>query len=168
LENKGLTSQAARVYRLSVWIRLTAISFFVFCVLGLFGLLWSQTPGFERRNPVELLEWTTFAVFAACWMFYAFSASIVLLDHAIVKRTPVKTDRLRFSQIRGRRKKVYRNFDGSYVRYLQIVPRDELSPVIKFQQFYAFDREFNAWFDGLPDLDAEWKENERDRNFGLV
>ena len=54
-----------------------------------------------------------------------------------------------------------RDFDGSYIRYLRVIPRDALFPEIRFQEFYAFDAAFKEWFYALPDLDAEWKENER-------
>ena len=99
-------------------------------------------------------EWAAIALFAVCWAIYVFGAVIVLSGDAIEKRTPLKTDRLRFPQILGRRETVHRNFDGSYIRYLQVVPRDPLLPVIKFQKFYVFDAGFYAWYDDLPDLDA--------------
>jgi hypothetical protein len=108
------------------------------------------------------------AAFALAWAVYVYGAAIFLTENAIEKRTPLKSDTLRFTQIRGRRTKVHRNFDGSYIRYLRVIPRDVLFPEIRFQEFYAFDTAFKQWFYSLPDLDAEWKENERDREFGTV
>jgi hypothetical protein len=143
-----------RVYRLSPWIRLFAVAFLAFSVLGLCGLLWSQNAGLQRRNPAETLEWSAITLFAACWTVYVFVAVIVLSQDAIEKRTPLHTVLLRFAQIRGRRETMHRNFDGSTIRYLQVVPRDSLLPVIKFQKFYVFDAAFYAWYDDLPDLDA--------------
>jgi hypothetical protein len=131
-------------------------------------LLWRQSPGIAGRNPGELLEWAAMAGFALVWAVYVHGATIVLTETAIEKRTPLKTDSLRFTQIRGRRIKVNRNFDGSYIRYLRVIPRDALFPEIRLQEFYAFDAAFKEWFYALPDLDAEWKENERDREFGTV
>ena len=72
---------------------------------------------------------------------------------ASVDPTGIPLESLRALQIRGRRDRVYRNFDGSYIRYLQVVPLDPLLPVIRFQKFYAFDAAFYAWYDDLPDLD---------------
>ena len=154
---------ATRIYRMSMWIRLLSAAFFIFAILGFFGLLWRQNPGVAGRKPGELVEWAAMAAFALGWMVYVYGAAIVLTENAIEKRTPMKTDSLRFSQICGQRTKVYRNFDGSYIRYLRVIPRDALFAEIQFQQFYAFDETFKEWFYGLSDLDAELKENERDR-----
>jgi len=148
------SSRAKRVYRLSPWIRLFAAAFLVFSLLGLLGLLWSQRAGVQGRNPAQMVEWAAITVFAVCWATYVFGAVIVLSADTIEKRTPLKTDSLRFAEIRGRRETVHRNFDGSYIRYLQVVPRDPLLPTIKFQKFYVFDAGFYAWYDDLPNLDA--------------
>lgn len=166
--NTSAVVAAARVYRISIWIRLFSAVFFVFTILGFFGLLWRQRPGLAGRNPGELLEWIAMAAFALGWMVYVHGAAIVLTENAIEKRTPVKTDSLRFSQIRGRRTKVYRNIDGSYIRYLQVIPRDALFAKIQFQQFYGFDLAFKEWFYGLPDLDAERNEGKRGTELGTV
>ena len=153
-ENTGTKSRAKRVYRLSPWIRMFAVAFLLFSLAGLLGLLWSQHEGIQGRNPAQLLEWGGITAFAVCWAGYVFAAVIVLSENAIEKRTPLKTDRLRFGEIRGRRETLHRNFDGSSIRYLQVIPRDPLMPVIKFQKFYVFDAAFYAWYDELPDLDA--------------
>ena len=144
----------ARVYRLSPWIRMFSAAFLLFSLLGLVGLLWSQHEGVQGRNPAEMVEWAAIALFAVCWAIYVFRTVIVLSNDTVEKRTPLKTDSLRFGQIRGRRETAHRNFDGSYIRYLQVVPRDSLLPVIKFQKFYVFDAAFYAWYDDLPNLDA--------------
>ena len=147
-------ARGMRVYRMSIWIRLFAVAFLAFSLLGLFGLLWSQKAGMQGRNPAEMIEWSAISVFALGWAVYIFGSVIVLSENGIEKRTPLKTDSLLFAQIRGRSERVHRNFDGSYIRYLQIIPRDSLSPMIRFQKFYAFDAAFYAWYDELPDLDA--------------
>lgn len=139
---------------MSIWIRSFAAAFLLFSVLGLAGLLWTQRAGLQGRSVAEMIEWTAIALFATGWLAYVFSAKIVLSYNAIEKRTLFKSDRLRFDHILGRREKVNRNFDGSYIRYLQVVPRDALMPMIQFQKFYAFDAGFYAWYDDLPDLDA--------------
>lgn len=157
--------RSRRVYRLSPWIRLFAAAFLAFSLLGLLGLLWSQHAGVQRRNPAEMVEWAAIALFAGCWAIYVFGAVIVLSSDAVEKRTPLKTDRLRFGQILGRRETVHRNFDGSYIRYLQVIPRDPLLPVIKFQKFYVFDARFYAWYDDLPDLDASDRMRAAGRSF---
>ena len=118
--------------------------------------------GIQRR----LVEWAAIALFAVCWAIYVFGAVIVLSEDTIEKRTPLKTDRPAvFAEIRGRRETVHRNFDGSYIRYLQVVPRDPLLPMIKFQKFYVFDAAFYAWYDDLPDLDAMDRTRKRDSEF---
>jgi hypothetical protein len=114
------------------------------------------------------MEWAAMVAFAVGWAAYVYIARIVLTENAIEKRTPMRGDRLRFSQIKGRRTKVYRNLDGSYIRYLRLIPRDELFAAIQFQQFYAFDEAFKEWFYALPDLDAQGKEAERDPEFRVV
>jgi len=139
---------------MNIWIRSFAAAFLLFSVLGLLGLLWSQRAGLQGRNIAEVIEWAAIALFAAGWVAYVFSAAIVLSNSAIEKRTMLKTDRLRFDQILGRRVKVHRNFDGSYIRYLRVVPRNTLLPMIQFQKFYSLDAAFYAWYDDLPDLDA--------------
>jgi hypothetical protein len=164
-QSRSGTTKARRVYRLSPWIRLFAAVFLAFSLLGLLGLLWSQHAGLQGRNPAEMLEWAAITLFAVCWMIYVFAAAIVLSENAIEKRTPLKTDSLRFSQIRGRRETVHRNFDGSYIRYLQVIPRDSLLPLIRFQKFYVFDAAFYAWYDELPDLDAMDRARNRDSEF---
>jgi hypothetical protein len=158
-------SRPKRVYRLSPWIRLFAAAFLLFSLLGLFGLLWSQHAGVQRRNPAETLEWAAITLFALCWTIYVFGAVIELSQNAIEKRTPLKTESLGFGQIRGRRETVHRNFDGSYIHYLQVVPRDSLLPLIRFQKFYVFDAAFYAWYDELPDLDAMDRARNRDSEF---
>ena len=154
-----------RVYRLSPWIRIFATAFLAFSLLGLFGLLWSQHAGLQNRNPAQMVEWAAIALFAICWAIYVFAAAIVLSQDMIEKRTPLKTDRLRFAEIRGRRETVHRNFDGSYIRYLRVVPRDALRQEIKFQKFYVFDAAFYAWYDDLPNLDAMDRTRGRDSAF---
>ena len=161
-------TRASRVYRLNPWIRMFAVAFLAFCLLGLFGLLWSQHAGVHPRNPAETVEWGAITLFAVCWTIYVFGAVIVLSQDTIEKRTPLKTDSLRFAEIRGRRETVHRNFDGSYIRYLQVVPRDPLLSVIKFQRFYVFDAAFFAWYDDLPDLDAMDRTRKRDAEFGRI
>jgi hypothetical protein len=167
-ESRRGVSRPRRVYRLSPWIRLFAGAFLLFSLLGLFGLLWSQHAGLQGRNPAQMLEWGGITLFAVCWAIYVFGAVIVLSDDAIEKRTPLKTDRLRFSEIRGRRETVHRNFDGSYIRYLQVVPRDSLLPLIRFQKFYVFDAAFFAWYDDLPDLDAMDRTRSRDSEYERI
>lgn len=147
------TGRSPRVYRLNVWIRVAAAAFLLFSLLGLLGLLWSQHEGLQKRNPAEMVEWAALVIFAACWTIYVFAAVIVLSEEGIEKRTPLNTSRLRTLEIRGRRDEVHRNFDGSYIRYLKVIPRDPLLPVIRFQKFYAFDAAFYAWYDDLPNLD---------------
>jgi hypothetical protein len=147
-------SIGTRVYRMNIWIRSFAAAFLLFSLAGLLGLLWSQRAGLQGRHVAEVIEWSAISLFAAGWMAYVFSAAIRLSNSAIEKRTIVKTDRLRFDEILGRREKVHRNFDGSYIRYLQVVPRDSLRPAIQFQKFYVLDAAFYTWYDDLPDLDA--------------
>lgn len=159
------TARRRRVYRLSPWIRLFAVAFIVFSVLGLSGLLWSQRAGLQGHNPAETIEWSAITLFAACWAVYVFAAVIVLSPDSIEKRTPLRTARLRFAQIRGRRETFHRNFDGSSIRYLQVIPRDSLLPVIKFQKFYVFDAAFYAWYEDLPDLDAMDRRRKSDAEF---
>lgn len=139
---------------MSAWIRSSAAAFLLFSLAGLLGLLWSERAGMQGRSIAQVIEWSAIAVFAAGWLAYVFSAAIVLSNNAVEKRTILKKDRLRFDQILGRREKVHRNFDGSYIRYLQIIPRDSLLPMLQFQKFYALDAAFYAWYDDLPDLDA--------------
>lgn len=150
----AMEQNRTRVYRMSIWIRSFAAAFLLFSVLGLLGLLWSQRAGMQGRSVAQLIEWGAITLFAAGWLAYVFSAVIVLSKNAVEKRTILKTDRLRFDQILGRREKTHRNFDGSYIRYLQVIPRDSLMPMIQFQKFYVFDAAFFAWYDDLPDLDA--------------
>jgi len=163
--NRSGMARPRRVYRLNPWIRLFAVALLVFSLLGLLGLLWSQHAGVQGHNPAQTVEWAAITLFAVCWAIYVFGAAIVLSDNAIEKRTPLKTDSLRFAEIRGRRETVHRNFDGSYIRYLQVIPRDPLMTVIKFQKFYVFDAAFFAWYDDLPDLDAVDRARNRDAEF---
>lgn len=93
--NTSATGGRTHVYRMSVWIRVLSIAFFVFTILGFFGLLWRQTPGLAGRNPGELLEWAAMVAFALGWMVYVYTASIVLTEDKIEKRTPLKTANLR-------------------------------------------------------------------------
>lgn len=160
-------SRNARVYRMNIWIRVFAAAFLVFSLLGVFGLLWSERAGLHGRSFAEMIEWTAIALFAAGWVTYVFNAVVVLSNDAIERRTVLKTERLRFDQILGRREKVHRNFDGSYIRYLQVVPRDALMATIQFQKFYVFDAAFYAWYDDLPDLDAASRGRMQGRDVGL-
>lgn len=139
---------------MNIWIRSFAGAFFLFSVFGLLGLLWSERTGLQGRSVAQVIEWAAIALFAAGWLTYVFSAAIVLTNSSVEKKSILKTDRLRFDQILGRREKVHRNFDGSYIRYLQVIPRDGLLPAIQFQKFYSLDAAFYAWYDDLPDLDA--------------
>jgi hypothetical protein len=164
--NRSEMRRPARVYRLSPWIRMFSAAFLLFSLLGLLGLLWSQHAGLQGRNPAEMVEWAAITLFAVCWAVYVFGAAIVLSENAIEKRTPMKTNSLRFGEIRGRRETVHRNFDGSYIRYLQVIPRNPLLPVIKFQKFYVFDAAFYAWYDDLPSLDAMNDARNRGSEFG--
>ena len=103
--NTNAVVSTTRVYRISIWLRLFSAAFVVFAILGFFGLLWRQSPGLAGRNPGELLEWAAMAAFAVGWAAYVYGAAIVLTETAIEKRTPMKTDSLRFTEIRGRRTK---------------------------------------------------------------
>jgi hypothetical protein len=139
---------------MNVWIRSFAAAFLLFSALGLLGLLWSERAGLHGRSLAELIEWAAIALFAIGWAGHVFTAKIVLSGTALEKRALFKSERLHFDQILGRREKVHRNFDGSYIRYLQVVPRDGLLPTIQFQKFYVLDAGFYAWYDDLPDLDS--------------
>jgi len=165
LMNRSGVTGARGVYRLNPWIRVFAVAFLLFSLAVLLGLLWSKHAGVQRRNPAETVEWAAITLFAVCWAIYVFGAVIVLSEDTIEKRTPLKTDSLRFAEIRGRRETVHRNFDGSYIRYLRVIPRDVLMPEIKFQKFYVFDAAFYAWYDDLPDLDAMDRARKRDSEF---
>src|SRR5579859_3559638 len=136
---KNSGSPTARVYRMNIWIRSFAAAFLLFSLLGIFGLLWSERAGLQGRDLAEMIEWTAIALFAAGWLTYVLSAVVVLSRDAIQKRTVLKTERMRFDQILGRRETTHRNFDGSYIRYLQVIPRDPLMATIRFQKFYVFD-----------------------------
>lgn len=147
-------TRAPRIYRMSIWIRSFAVAFLLFSLAGLLGLLWSQRAGLQGRNVSEMIEWAAIALFASGWVVYVLSAKIILSNSAIEKRTILKRDFLGFNEILGRRERVHRNSDGSYIRYLQVIPRDGLRPALQFQKFYALDAGFFAWYDDLPDLDA--------------
>lgn len=149
---------------MNIWIRWFAAAFLVFSVGGLVGLLWSQRAGMQGRGLAELIEWAAIALFAAGWAAYVFTARIVLSNSALERRTLLRTERLRFDQILGRREVLRRNFDGSSIRYLQVVPRDGLLPTLQFQRFYTLDAGFYAWYEDLPDLDA----SDRIRNGGKM
>lgn len=138
---------------MNIWIRSFAVAFLLFSLLGIFGLLWSQRAGIQGRNLAEMIEWSAIALFAAGWLIYVLSAVVVLSKDAVEKRSVLKKERLRFDQILGRRETTHRNFDGSSIRYLQVIPRDPLMATIRFQKFYVFDAAFYGWYDDLPDLD---------------
>jgi hypothetical protein len=104
----------------------------------------------------------SYRLFAVGWAIYVFNSYIVLLPNAIEKRTPLGTKNLRFDAIRGRREVVRRNYDGSYIRYLTLIPKDSYQPAIRFQKFYGFDSEFYEWYNRLLDLDANPLENMTD------
>lgn len=147
-------SRPDRVYRMNNWIRFFAAGFLLFSILGLLGVLWTQRTGIRGRGFAELIEWAAIALFATGWALYVFTAAIVLSGTSVEKRTLLKAERLRFDEILGRREKIHRNFDGSYIRYLQVVPRNGLLPTIQFQKFYVLDAGFYAWYYDLPDLDS--------------
>lgn len=142
----------ARVYRLHWAIRGLSVAFVVFSLFGLLG--WSGHSGAVGRNPVATVEWMGIGLFAAGWATYVFNSYVVLLPNAIEKRTPFGTKRLRFEAIRGRREVVHRNYDGSYIRYLTLIPNDDYLSPIRFQKFYRFDTAFYDWYNRLPDLDG--------------
>ena len=141
-----------RIYWTSPWIRGFASLFVLFAALGLIGV-YDGGVRFSGRNPGEMVEWAAVALFALGWAVYAFKASVALQHNAIEFRTPVGTKRLRFDAIQGRRETVFRNFDGSRIRYLTLIPKDSYLPTLKFQRSYAFDSVFWDWYNHLPDLD---------------
>jgi hypothetical protein len=152
---------AARVYRMHWAIRGCAAAFLAFSFLGLLGF-WSGHSTTSGRNPSATVEWAGIGLFAAGWAIYVFNSYVVLLENAIELRTPLGTKRLRFEAIRGRRERVHRNYDGSYIRYLTLIPKDGDLPAIKFQKFYGFDSAFYEWYNKLPDLDRQPVESSRD------
>lgn len=128
-----------------------AAAFVAFCALGLMGF-WGRFVTTRGTHSAAMVEWGAMGLFALGWAIYVFGSSVVLLDNAIEKRTPFDTKRLRFDAIRGRRDVIHRNYDGSYIRYLTLVPKDSYLPSIRFQKFYSFDSAFDEWYNRLPDL----------------
>lgn len=149
-----VAAPAARVYRMHWAIRGSAAAIVLFSLLGLLGY-WSRHGATNGKNLAATVEWAGIGVFAVGWAIYVFNSYIVLLQNAIEKRTPLGTKRLRFDAIRGRREVVHRNYDGSYIRYLTLVPKDTYISAIRFQKFYSFDAEFYEWYNRLPDLDQQ-------------
>jgi hypothetical protein len=142
-----------RIYPMSLWIRGFAFLFVLFAALGFIGI-YDGGVRFSGPNPGAMVEWSGVALFALLWAVYAFKACVALQHNAIEFRTPIGTKRLRFDQILGRRETVFRNFDGSRILYLTLIPKDRDLPAIKFQRSYAFDSAFWDWYNHLPDLGA--------------
>ncbi len=144
----------SRVYRMHWAIRLLAAAFVLFCLLGLLGI-WSGRSTGSARNPVVTVEWAAIGLFACGWAIYVFASRIVLLQNAIEMRTPLASRRLRFDAIRGRQEIVHKNYDGSYIRYLTLIPTDSYLPPIRFQKFYSLDSAFYEWYNKLPNVDTQ-------------
>ncbi|HLY39777.1 MAG TPA: hypothetical protein VKR52_01140 [Terracidiphilus sp.] len=146
-------NQVVRVYPMHWAIRAFAVAFLAFGFLGFTGVF-EKHPGFEGPNSATMVEWAGIAVFALGFAIYVFTAFVILYGNAIEQRNLGGSKRLRFDMIRGRREQVFRNFDGSTIRYAMVIPKDAYLPPLKFQRFYGFDSQFYDWYNHLPDLDS--------------
>lgn len=146
-------NQVVRVYPMHWAIRASAVLFLAFSFLGFTGLF-EKHFGFEGRNSATMVEWGGIAVFALAFAIYVFTAFVILYGNAIEQRNLGGSKRLRFDMIRGRREQIFRNFDGSTIRYAMVIPKDAYLAPLKFQRYYGFDSQFYDWYNRLPDLDA--------------
>ncbi|HEX4321219.1 MAG TPA: hypothetical protein VHZ52_09970 [Acidobacteriaceae bacterium] len=123
--------------------------------------------GKKEPKLLEIILWPVFPIAGAVWVAFAFTSTITLFDDAIELRTLLKTTRLPFTGIRGRREYVIQTDDGT-MTYLKLEPNDDRLPVLDFQDAYNFDSTFYDWFHKLPDLDKLGKTKPKNSNFGLV
>jgi len=154
-----------RVYRENWWIRILSTSFFVFGCAAAVAFVRGGLLDPESVNWVEML----FAiVFLVAGMFLAaetFSSRLDFAERSFTMRSVLRTRKVDYSIIRGRR--VVPEEDGS-TRYLRLDTTDGSKPFDFGEHQYAFDDAFWAWFNALPDLDAMDKVTHKGSNFGLV
>lgn len=138
-------ARVIRVYRMHWTIRGFAAAFVAFCALGLMGF-WSRLVTRPGTHLAAMVEWARWVSFALGWAIYVFGSSIVLLDNALEKRTPLGTRDCVSMRFVDGVMWFTGTTTGSYIRYLTLIRKDSYLPSIRFQKFYEFDSTFYEWY----------------------
>jgi hypothetical protein len=156
-----------RVYRINGLYRLASLVFLAVASFLTINFWIELLAGKRESKLLEIILLPIFPIVGTIWVAFAFTSTVALLDDAIELRTLLKTTRLPFTGIRGRREYVIQTDDGTST-YLKLEPNDDRLPVLKFQTEYDFDSTFYYWFHQLPNLDELDKTKPKNSNLGLV
>jgi hypothetical protein len=82
------------------------------------------------------------------------TTKLVVSDDVIEERSIFEKNRLRSSEIRGRRETIKRGLTG-FSSSWKLEPKDNRARAIDINNFYTLDDVFYEWLNQIPDLDAE-------------
>jgi hypothetical protein len=147
-------SQYPRTYRVSAGSRVA------YCLLGaslaVGGLagVWYFGTGHEAKTALEAIMLAAlclaFVVLGAAIILYMLTSEVVLNADAIVSRDLLGVRKLQREDIAGRRSQRTRSNST-----LVLVPRRPGMKTLKINELIQSDFLLKAWFDTLPDLDAQ-------------
>jgi hypothetical protein len=158
---------ASRVYRMKWWRRAFPIVFIAFSLVFLFGLFSKGLDFEDQKQIITLVVAIVFLLVGSYMTISAFKSTITLSANSIELLTLKGRQQLALSAIRGRRE-YWVNTGRSRTRYLRLEPDDDRLPTMDFEKSFTFDDSFYAWFNALPDLDADDKKGHKESDFGLV
>ncbi len=153
-----------RRYRVKVWERIFAVLGVLFFV-G-FPLVYGSdlVKRDSKSSTLVLLGLTAIATYSVYDAVRMFMSSVSFTQDGIELAGAFRIRELPLAAIRGRREYM-RSESKSRTRYSVFVSSDDRYPAMEFaKKLFKFDEPYWAWYERLPDLDAEdeqrWTESE--------
>ena len=147
-------SQYPRTYRVSAGSRVTYCLLGALVAVGGLAGAWYFGTGHEAKTALEAIMLAAlclaFVVLGAAIILYMLTSEVVLNADAIVSRDFLGVRKLRREDIAGRRSQRTRSNST-----LVLVPRRPGMKTLKINELIQSDFLLKAWFDTLPDLDAQ-------------
>ncbi len=148
-----LNSLVGRVYR-THWVFRVFGVLFAAAGTGLFIFIFGMVVlGLREPKIKELLPVLVILVASNFTAFMFLKPKVTIYADRIELRGAFKTQQIPLSAIRGRRKIVVANSEGSS-HYRRLVSKEPAIPSLDLESSFGFDAEFKQWYLGLPDLDV--------------
>ena len=145
------SSAIGRVYRTSWRARAFPL---ILLALGSFETVGLLTGRLEGSEGYEMFWPFGLVLGGAIFTAAIFTRKVILMDDAIEVRNVFGTNRILYSEIRGRRETVWYGLIGVSGTWKLERKTDAARPIY-INNSYTLDNVFFEWFNQIPDLDAE-------------
>jgi hypothetical protein len=126
----------------------------IFIAVGSINSAGYLTGGLEPGRRGEMFGAVSLIIGGFIFAAAVFTSRVILMDDAIEVRDVLGTNRMLFSEIRGKRELVQYGLTGVSSSW-KLEQKEDAAPPIDINNSYTFDNVFHEWLDQIPDLDAE-------------